>query len=159
MKKITFKTILLLVLAVVSFANVSCKKDKGSNPGGESFVQFKLDGVQKKFTVSSILNNHISDGYLDMICSQTSDTAVNSIEIRVTSDSPINTGEAFTYPYSILLYKDETSKQHYSYSAVPSTLTFSSISGSRIQGTFSGGIKDGSGATKTVSDGSFDIAL
>lgn len=158
MKKVISPTVFILLLASISLFAVSCKKSKNTEPSADSFVQFKLDGVQQKFTVSSVLQNAISSGYLDLICSQTSDTAINSLEIRVISDSPID-NEEYAYPFTSLLFKDGSSKQYYSYSAVPTTLTLTSITNDRIKGVFSGGIKDGTGHTMSVTDGTLDIAL
>lgn len=158
MKKISFKFILAFLLIGMTLASISCKKSNNVNPSGDSYVQFKLDGVQKKFTVSKILNNHIADGYFDMICSQTSDTAVNSLELKIISDSPID-NETYNFPYTYVRYKDGAGKLYYSNGAVTNTLTPTSISSSRIQGTFTGGITDGAGHNQTLTDGAFDITL
>lgn len=149
------KTISILLLFAIIFAS-SCKKDNTKNPGGgNNTISFKVDGVAQSFT--NVTGSNDGSSYIQVRGSQTSDTTANELDFYFWTDGPINEGDTYhvgDVVYSVK-YRDAAGVV---YSVTDGAITFSEETTSRVRGTFTATVKNGS-TTKTITDGSFDLNL
>ena len=157
--------IVIALLVIISFS--ACSKDK---KGIEDGMRLTVDGREIVFADFTIAE-YDSTGGIHNLSIRGTDTEMqpNLVAFGLTQDNPIvpgtythlnsngefyvsldwsPAGEDYANPYYAGL--DGTD---------PMSITITSVTATRIQGTFEGTVRRGTGATKVISNGSFNLAL
>lgn len=160
MKKISFQSVLIFLFIRLSFAVVSCKKDKSTGPSGDAMVSFKLDGVQKTFKVGYGFHKDIGIDSWWVVGSETNDTTSNSLVMYAANDGTITTDFAYNEGNCIIPIKVRTASAELLYNNYQNSfIRFSRLGSDRVTGTFSGTLKDATGNSKIITDGTFDVPV
>ena len=153
------------LLVVICFA--SCSKDKKDIEDG---MRLTVDGREIVFTDFTEAEYDSTGGIHNLnIRGADTESRPNLVRFGITQEEPITartynhsntnpdfyvtldwapSGEDYTNPYYAGL--DGTD---------PMSITITSITATRIQGTFQGTVRRGANATKVISNGSFNLAL
>ena len=147
----------ITLLFTMAVSTTSCKKGSTINPG-DSFIKFKVDGIEQNFTLASGFNH---EDYLvyQVKGSLATDTAANYFQISIYNDGPLSLNFDYSTPdWQVeIFYHDAASVRYENPFDQISTIKITEVTATRIKGTFSGVVKNGS-TTKTITEGTFDIA-
>ncbi|QEC77652.1 hypothetical protein FSB76_17525 [Mucilaginibacter ginsenosidivorax] len=166
---------LLLFAVCLAFIWQSCNKSTAPVLAATSAISATIDGSNENFnTVDSSGYRNTPTYYSAFISAKngTSSTA-DKMELDIYSPTPIAVGtynltKNYNPPFGILIIYKINGSSNFANDYVvdytgnhPASITISSISTTNIQGAFNGTliVANNSGATKTISDGKFNIDL
>jgi hypothetical protein len=162
MKKTLMLNRILLILFLALTIAPSCKKKKGDDQFKAGTISFKANGELKTFEVAGFYTVPDGSNYSCYILASMENNEESMIRLRIVSSSPIT---AKTYGNDsgserVITFDDEDG-YHYSNdrSSIPSTITITSISENKIQGTFSGTLIGMDSESLTITDGKFDCSV
>jgi hypothetical protein len=160
----------LLFIGFISVGITSCKKDIAGAP--VNTITATVNGVEESFNTAAyaeLTTGAAKNSNLAVYGTNGSGTAAEVMSITLVDNETLfassYTSGSSSVSSAAILYAagvSATGVLNNSYittdSSSPSTITITSLTGATVQGTFSGVLVDG-GATKTVTNGQFNLAL
>lgn len=145
---------IFLFLAAASLSLASCSSDDGGSSNGGDSVTFKVNGVEKTFNTVQVEEVVWDEGTPDEFSQIEVTASMNNspTEFVTFSVEPDGVGADALYDFRYTAAGD----QFYSYDSFVSIVQTNT--GSKLRGTFSGTLNSGGEATKTITEGEFNIS-
>ena len=158
---------IVLALAVIIIAFSACSKDK---KGIDDGMRLTVDGKEIEFSAFTKAEYDSTSGIHNLhIRGTDTDMQPNLVALGLTQEQPIVTGtyiHSTTNPDFYVTLDWSPAGEDYTdpyYAGLdgsdPMSITITSITTTRVQGTFQGTVRRGAGATKVITNGSFNLEL